>query len=162
MRRFGVLAFMLLLLGVVGCDHTTKHVAETELGSGRAALELVPGVLELTVARNTDTAFSLLGSHLAPDGRFLLLLTLASLATLAIAVLIQRRWRTAAALERAGGALVIGGALGNLSDRVLRGHVIDFIHVEHWPVFNVADVAICVGVGLLMIAWRRRREVARA
>jgi signal peptidase II len=53
----------------------------------------------------------------------------------------------------AGLALVMGGAVGNLVDRALRGHVVDFIHVSGWPVFNVADVAIVAG-GLLVVLAR--------
>lgn len=47
--------------------------------------------------------------------------------------------------------MVLSGALGNLTDRVLRGHVIDFLRLHHWPVFNVADVAIGVGASLLLL-----------
>jgi signal peptidase II len=52
-----------------------------------------------------------------------------------------------------GLVLILGGALGNTSDRVIRGYVVDFIHVPHWPVFNFADVWVTVGVALVL--WSR-------
>lgn len=55
-----------------------------------------------------------------------------------------------------GGALVLGGALGNFVDRIGRGYVIDFIHVHGWPVFNVADIAVVVGMGLIALAHLRK------
>jgi signal peptidase II len=55
-------------------------------------------------------------------------------------------------LTIAGGALITGGALGNLVDRVQYRYVIDFIHVPRWPTFNVADIAITVGVALVLLA----------
>ena len=61
------------------------------------------------------------------------------------------------ALTRLAYASILGGAVGNLYDRILHGKVVDFIswHIgnAYWPTFNVADVGICVGVGLLVIAW---------
>ncbi len=161
MRRFGWLAFSVLLFGVVGCDHATKHVAEAALAA-RAPLQLVPGVLDLSYAPNTDTAFSLLGHLMLPGARLVLLLVVSTLATLAVTALVVRRWKHSSRLERVAGALLLGGAIGNVADRAWRGQVIDFIHVEHWPVFNVADVAICVGVALLAIAWRTAEHATHA
>lgn len=53
---------------------------------------------------------------------------------------------------------MVAGAIGNVADRVARGHVVDFIHVRFWPVFNVADVLVAVGVGLLALTQLRRRN----
>jgi len=60
--------------------------------------------------------------------------------------------RTASSTSRLAVALVAGGALGNLVDRLRFSYVVDFIHVRYWPVFNVADIAIVAGAGLLLIA----------
>lgn len=73
--------------------------------------------------------------------------------------------RTLTGVTLAGGALVVGGALGNLVDRIARGYVIDFIHVHGWPVFNVADIAVVAGMGLIALAQLarpRRPAVARS
>jgi signal peptidase II len=59
--------------------------------------------------------------------------------------------------------MVVGGAIGNVADRLLRGYVVDFIHLHRWPVFNVADIAVTVGAILLGVAMTRRppRALAR-
>jgi signal peptidase II len=61
-------------------------------------------------------------------------------------------------MNQAGLALVIGGALGNVVDRIARGYVVDFIHVKGWPIFNVADIAVVVGVGFFAIAGLLQRS----
>lgn len=154
MRPLGWLGFTLLLSGVVSCDHATKHLATQRLDEPVA---LVPGVLDLTYARNTDTAFSLIGERLPDAARWWLLTGLSTLVTIALIVVVVRRFRQATTLERVLGALILGGAVGNVTDRLLRGHVVDFIHLHHWPVFNVADVAICAGILLFLVAHRPQR-----
>jgi signal peptidase II len=160
MRRLNGMLFLLLLLGVVGCDHATKHLAAVELAN-RGPVSLVPGVLDLRYVTNTDTAFSVLGGLLSAETRYGVLATSMAIATLAIAVWIGQKWRSAMRFERAAGALLLGGALGNLLDRLLRGHVVDFIHISYWPVFNVADIALCIGAGLLLWSTRSKPDWQR-
>jgi signal peptidase II len=143
---------MVLLLGLVGCDHVTKALAKSELEAQPARAVLEP-VLQLRYVENTDVAFNLL-RWIPPDVRSPLLIVSGALAIIAVcALLLQRRvtgWR------RAGLLLVLAGALGNYIDRLARGYVVDFIHVTHWPVFNVADVLITVGGALLLVQALRR------
>jgi signal peptidase II len=77
------------------------------------------------------------------------------LGVLALMLFTTSRWRRTTAPERVALGLLLGGALGNAIDRLIRGHVVDFIYVHHWPVFNVADIAITVGVGLLLLFGRK-------
>lgn len=147
MNRFGWVAFLVLMTGVVGCDHGAKHLAANEL---EAPVQLVSGVLDLRLARNTDTAFSLLGGVLDADSRWFWLMLVTGVVTLGALGFVFSRWRKLVPVERFAGALVVGGAIGNFSDRLLRGHVIDFIHIQHWPIFNVADIAISVGVAAML------------
>jgi signal peptidase II len=160
MNRFGWVAFVSLMAGVTGCDHATKRLAATELRT--RALGVWPHVLELRVAHNTDTAFSLLGDTLSPHVRWLLLSVLASTVTLGALVFIARRWKELQPMARLGGALVVGGGLGNMVDRLFTGHVIDFIHVEYWPIFNVADIAVTLGVVVLVWSWNGRQTAPPA
>lgn len=153
MNRFGWVAFVALMVGVTGCDHASKQLASSGLRSG--AVPIVPNVIELRLTHNTDSAFSLLGGVLAPDVRWLLLSILTALVTLGALVFVILRWRKLTGLARLGSALIIGGGLGNLSDRLGSGRVVDFIHIEHWPVFNVADVAITLGIGALLLGVER-------
>lgn len=151
--RWGLFATMLAL---VGCDHATKLAAESALGQ-RGPLELVPGVLDLRLAHNDDTAFSLLRDVELPHRG--LVFAIVPLLTLALVLLFAwRRRNSASFVERIAFALVTAGALGNVVDRVRRGYVIDFIHVSHWPVFNVADVIIAIGGIMLAIAGLRRHR----
>ncbi len=145
---------VLSLLSLVGCDHATKHWAESNLQHG--AVDVVPGVLGLSYARNTDVAFHML--RWVPDThKQQLIVSLGSLAVIALVVLLVLR-RRAQLVEQACYALLLAGAIGNLVDRFVRGYVVDFIHVSYWPVFNVADTLI-VG-GMLLLLWTRRRARA--
>jgi signal peptidase II len=151
MQRWqSLLLLSFLLTAVVGCDHTSKHLAERHLASTES-VDVVPGVLDLRLVKNTDTAFSLLGGLVDEPARLAVILVLQGMVTLGMAAVLLRRWRDARRLERAAGALVLGGALGNFTERLGSGYVVDFIHLVHWPVFNVADIAICVGGGLLLL-----------
>jgi len=140
-----------LLFGVVllvGCDHVTKLAVKAEL-EGERPRQVLRGVLDLQYAQNTDVAFNLL--RWVPERvRAPLLAVAGGVALLALSVArILRAPRARAA--RIGLALVAAGALGNYLDRILRGYVVDFVYLHHWPVFNVADVYVTVGAALL--AW---------
>lgn len=139
------IGFILLSLTLVGCDHATKHWAKAALGAG-GAIELMPGVLDLRYAENPGMAFSLM-REMPHAIRFPLLVAVGVVVTTLVVASWLHRRRTSA--EHAAFALVVAGALGNLVDRVARGHVVDFIHLHHWPIFNVADV--CVGAGAVLL-----------
>jgi signal peptidase II len=138
-------ALLVAVVMLVGCDHATKYAAKSELEAG-APRQLVAGVLDLRYVENRDVAFNLLAA-VSPAVRAPLLLALGALALVALAVLLMRS--RAATGERVALALLLAGAAGNYLDRVLRGYVVDFIHVPHWPVFNVADALVVAGVALL-------------
>jgi signal peptidase II len=145
---------MLLVLALAGCDHASKIVAKASL-CGEKPLVLISGVLDLQYTENRDTAFSLMSAVPLPSKEWLLLL--ASGMTLgAIALAWWKRRGQASRTENVAYVLVVGGAIGNVADRVARGYVVDFIHLHRRPVFNVADMAICAGAMLLGVAMVRR------
>jgi signal peptidase II len=150
------LAVVLLL---VGCDHGTKHLAKQHL-EGKAAWQLVPGVFDLRYTENTDSAFSLLGKWLGPELRQPLLIGVKFAVVAGLLGFLFVRWSRLRSLERAGALLTLAGGIGNLLDRFARGYVIDFLHLRYWPVFNVADIAITLGVALLVISSRLRLKPA--
>lgn len=157
-RATQVLLLFLTLL-VVGCDHATKYGAKAAL-YGKPPLALVSDVVDLRYAENRDTAFSLTaGMHFA--GKDALMIAVSLLVASFLGALAWRRRHAAGRVELLGYGLVIAGAAGNLADRVARGYVIDFIHVSHWPVFNVADVAIVLGAIALWVARTRLRAHAQ-
>ncbi len=153
-----LLSLLALCAGLLGCDHATKLVAERDLSAGRV-VTVVPNVLELRYARNHDVAFSAL-SRWDFHGKSTLLLVVSLLvlvATIAAWVRYRRRADAPAPIIDVGFAFVLAGALGNVADRVVRGYVVDFIHLTHWPVFNVADACIVVGLVLLGLSRSRAR-----
>jgi len=142
----------LLALAVLIIDQWTKWLAETNLNF----LEPVPVIepfLNWTLAYNYGAAFSFLADQAGWQKWFFAGLALVmSLFLIGYLVKAPRKAR----LLSFGLALVLGGALGNLIDRLLHGHVIDFIHVHyadvwHYPIFNIADIGICIGVALIVI-----------
>ena len=144
--------------GLLGCDHATKVVAEHELGAGRV-VTVVPRVLELRYARNPDVAFSALQGWEIPHKSAILLGVMLVVVAATIAMWIRHRRRADAwDLGDVGFAFVVAGALGNLFDRIALGYVVDFIHLSHWPIFNVADACIVVG----LVALGLSRSKARA
>lgn len=108
-------------------------------------------VLNLRLGFNTGVAFGIFAS----SGAWLLVL----LSLGVVALLLAWLWRSGRVAEVVGLGLIIGGALGNVADRVRIGAVVDFIDAHyagwHWPTFNLADVAILAGVGLLVLAGLR-------
>jgi signal peptidase II len=137
---------------VIALDQATKAliVARFELFERKALLP----VLELTRLHNKGAAFSFLSD--ASGWQHYLFLGLAVLVSVGIIIWLLRLRTSDGALLAGGLALILGGALGNAIDRLLRGHVVDFIHFhwfERWyfPAFNVADTAITIGAGLLIL-----------
>ena len=152
------LGILFLAVSLFGCDHATKIAAHAALAGGRA-VPIYDGIVELRFEPNPDTAFSLLRHAGVPHAPAAALVALASLALLGVVVAwIVAARRGATPTEHAAYACVLAGALGNVVDRAVRGYVVDFIHVSHWPVFNVADVAVVVGIGLLLLAQAKKRR----
>jgi signal peptidase II len=158
-RRF----YLLLSLGVIALDQLTKRViARTiELHDSH---EIVPGLASLTHVRNRGAAFGFLSNADLPyqSMLFSVLSLVALLAILAYALKlpVTQKW-TQLAL-----ALIMGGAVGNLLDRLWHGFVIDFVdvywHQHHWPAFNVADSCISIGVVMLVLELLRPGDAEKA
>lgn len=159
MIRLRFFLIVLLALATVGCDHATKQLAVSQFRLD--PLEFFQGSVLFTYAENRDMAFNLLEPLLSETVRLWVLTAAKALAVVGGAVLLLHQRATGRTSDLLGVALMVAGALGNLMDRVARGFVVDFVKVPHWPVFNVADVAICVGMGLLMLrAWHRSEATA--
>lgn len=143
-------AFASVAALVVALDQATKHWALEALAAG--PIDLV-GSLRLKLAFNDGAAFSMGG------GRTTLI---ATVGVVVAAILVRLGLRAERRLWALGLGVVLGGALGNLVDRAFRagegilgGRVVDFVDLQWWPVFNVADAALWVGIGLLLLSsWR--------
>jgi signal peptidase II len=133
-------------------DRVTKIVVERRYGVGYGPKPIVDHVLYLTVLRNSGAAFGLFQNFTAG---FLVV----SLLVMAAILIYYPRIPPYDWPARIGLAMVFGGAVSNAYDRGLQGSVIDFIQIPHWPVFNVADSSITVGVALLVVGSFLRRRV---
>jgi signal peptidase II len=146
------LPLLLLMAAVVLLDQVTKAIVVRALAL-HEYVPLVDGLLSLSHVRNRGAAFGLLSEWDVPYQSALL--SVLSLGALVAIALYFVRLPSSARLPRVALALVLGGALGNLIDRVRLGYVVDFVHAywrqHQWPDFNVADSAITIGVTLLVL-----------
>jgi signal peptidase II len=129
---------------VYAVDRVTKWVVLREL-AGRPPIDVIPGVVRLRYTTNTGGAFGLFGGQA----------WLFFIATLVVCLVIAAASTRLASLPSAVGlGLILGGALGNLTDRLVRGPrgVVDFIDFQRWPVFNAADSAIVIGAFVILVA----------
>lgn len=142
------------LLFLVGCDHATKYAAETRLRD-EPAQPIIRGAVALEYHQNHGVAFNN-ERFLPASARKPIIFTIgvAAMGFLGVALWRRRGRRDA---ETIALLFIAGGAAGNLIDRLARGYVVDFVHVERWPVFNVADVWLVVGVALMLVAAFRVR-----
>ncbi len=160
--------FLVTTVLASGCDLSTKALAQQALGQPGTAITVADPWLELSLAYNRGTAFSVI-PHLG-DARWLFALLAVGVAVLLLGLAL--RWRPFAVAPMLALGLAAGGALGNGYDRAFRftpagdTAVIDFIKVNltstySWPTFNVADAWLAIGVvWLLWIGWRTRGQAA--
>lgn len=140
---FGVTALVLIF------DQWTKVLANTQLMYGER--EVITSFFNITLRYNYGVAFSVFDD--IDGGQRWPLAALAFVVSIAVVIWIIKIGKKAG-FEALGLALVLGGALGNLYDRVVLGYVVDFIELHYagyyWPAFNIADSSICVGAALLI------------
>jgi signal peptidase II len=147
---------LVLLLTTIGCDRVTKHLATTRL-AGNSAQFYLNGTVRLEYAENPG-AFLSLGENLPTWARTGLLTVGATLglAVVAVAAFKLRRRST----PFIGAVLFLAGGASNLIDRITRGTVVDFVNVGvgslRTGIFNIADVALMVGVGLIVLGLNRK------
>jgi signal peptidase II len=153
---------VLITMVVIAADRLSKLWIKHHIAIGNART-IIPNVFRLTHVLNTGAAFSLFEQTKDPELVRKLLIGFSIVAALVIVVLI---WRMGRRLTLGGVALamILGGAIGNLYDRLVHHYVTDFLEVKivhyHWPDFNVADSAIVVGACLLFIEilWPQRES----
>lgn len=152
--------FFGLALAIIVADQVTKQLVVGHLPV-ESSVEVFPGYFDIVHARNPGAAFGVF-SESGPQFRSYVLLSVTIAALLVILGAMLCTTNIDASLT-AGYSLFFGGAAGNLIDRIRFGEVVDFLDVHvgayHWPAFNVADSALCVGVGLFFLhAFRERRK----
>lgn len=142
--RFGRVLLFSTAFCVYIVDRLAKLVAVKALSAGQS-IKVLPDIFHITLVFNNGAAFGLMRD------RAVFFITISAFVATFI-ILFAWRHKGMPALIAVSLGLILGGALGNLVDRVTFGYVIDFLDFRVWPVFNVADSAISVGVGMLVVA----------
>ena len=146
------LPYLLLVITILILDRLTKALIQTHFEFNQSAT-VVDGFFNITYVRNTGVAFGIFSSISSPMKSVLLSLFTGFAAV--IVVIYSMRSPVRNRLLQVSLALILGGALGNLYDRLAYGYVVDFLEfyigAYHWPSFNVADAAISSGVVLLAL-----------
>jgi signal peptidase II len=154
---FWKLGYLAATGAVFMIDQSTKAWAKSRFCPSafdcyREPMSIIPGFLNFAYATNTGVAFSMFDDH-GSAGRW----GLSVVAFIAAALVLFYFWRTPRTDDKVLGglALLLAGIIGNVTDRARLGYVVDFIDVQfgswHYPTFNVADIAICTGAGLLIL-----------
>ncbi|HZK01738.1 MAG TPA: signal peptidase II [Anaerovoracaceae bacterium] len=136
--------FYFVILLSVAIDQISKIFIRTGMDMNES-IPVVDGIFHITYVRNYGAAFSIL------QGKQALLITVTLISIICIAVyfaihLRKNHWALSLAL-----ALIVGGGLGNLIDRIRLGYVVDFFDFRIFPVFNIADICVCCGCGILIL-----------
>ncbi len=131
-----------IALLVIIVDQMTKHFVVGHFYVGES-IPVISGFFHWTYILNSGAAFGMF------EGKRWLFIIIAA-AVISVMWFFRRDIRAGGKTLQMGAALFAGGAIGNLIDRIVRGLVIDFFDFRIWPVFNVADIAICVGIGLII------------
>ena len=139
----GILVFII--------DQLVKHLVVSTMHLGQS-LPVIKGIFHITYVLTPRAAFGMLEHQ-----RWFFILV--ALAAVLLGAAFYKKLQQESFLMRSGAGLLLGGAVGNLADRIQSGLVVDFLDFRIWPVFNIADIAICAGAGMLIFdIWQRRNE----
>lgn len=151
--------YYIAILALIALDRLTKFWIQSSMALNDT-IPVIDGIFHITYIHNHGAAFSIL------QGKQGFLLAFTGMAMIAIAVFLvmalKKRMLSPVGLWAL--ALILGGGLGNFIDRLWLGYVVDFLDLRIWPIFNVADIAVCCGCGLLMfyiLIWEPRQERRR-
>ena len=141
------LLYLITLIVLIGCDQFTKHLISSSMQLGQSQ-EIIDNFFYFTYAHNTGVAWGMLAGHLW-------LFIIVALISAVLMIIFFKRTRKEEILTRFGLVLTFAGMIGNLADRIVLGYVRDFIDViifnYNFPIFNIADVAVVIGVALIII-----------
>ena len=159
----GRLPYVLLVAATLVLDRWTKALIQNRFDLNDS-VPVIDGLFNITYVRNTGVAFGIFSSISSPAKSVMLSIFTAFAAIVVVTYSVRSPARNR--LLQTALALILGGALGNLYDRLAYGYVVDFlefyVRAYHWPSFNVADTAISVGVLLLAIEIIRNETPSRA
>jgi signal peptidase II len=153
LKLFSIVAALVLIF-----DQLSKQLSKLWIGATRPRIELLPGFLDLVYVENTGVIFGFWHNHTEVFAGL-------GIASVVGILVFLYYFRPATTLGAISFALILGGAAGNLIDRIRLGYVIDFISIHlqqlfHWPAFNIADAALTVGI-IMLIYYLYRSGVLR-
>jgi signal peptidase II len=153
------ISYIAIAVAVIVLDIWTKALILARIDL-HESVTIIPNFFQIVHVRNTGAAFGIganASSKLVP-----MLLNFGAIAVFGVVVVYALRSAVTDRLLQTGLHLILGGAIGNLLDRFRFGYVVDFLDVyvgkHHWPAFNVADSAICIGIALLFLDMRKKPE----
>src|SRR5437763_16572621 len=153
------LHYVTISIAIIILDTITKFLVSANI-SLHDAITVIPDLFEIVHVRNTGAAFGI-GAN-AESQVVPLLLNIGAIAVFCIVVVYALRSAVSDRLLQVGLHLILGGAIGNLVDRFRFGYVVDFLDFyvrdHRWPAFNIADSALCVGIGLLFLDMKKHPE----
>jgi signal peptidase II len=160
--------YLSITFAVILFDAFTKWLITQRIAL-HETIALIPNFFQLVHVQNNGAAFGI-GANTTEGSAVPLLLNIGAIAVFIIVVIYALRSAITDRLLQVGLHLILGGAIGNLVDRFRVGSVVDFLDFyvtvggreHHWPAFNVADSAICIGIGLLFLDMRRKPEESSA
>lgn len=136
--------YYLIVVLIAGLDQVVKLVIISQIELFER-IPVIPGIFDITHIRNDGAAYNLFSQ--VP----ILLIIMPALVMIAGLIYIGITYRKSNTLLMVAIAMVIGGGLGNLIDRISKGYVVDYFDIHIIPIFNIADICICIGCGLLFI-----------
>jgi len=136
--------YYIIIILLVGIDQAIKYAIRANM-TLRETIPIIEGVFHLTYIQNTGAAFGIL------QGQTAFLIALPAILVVAILIYLHKKTNGSHFTLPLSLALICGGGIGNLIDRVRFGAVIDFIDFRIFPIFNAADIFVCVGCGLLIL-----------
>lgn len=136
--------YFIIIALVVLFDQLTKYLVQLNMELN-TSISLIDGIFHITYIQNLGAAFSLF------EGKIEFLLVIQLLVIGAIFIYLLKRRRKGHKVLLMSLSLIVAGGIGNLIDRAVNGYVVDFLDFRVWPIFNVADISVCIGCGLLVI-----------
>lgn len=136
--------YFIIITVVVGLDQLTKYLIRVNYDLN-ASIPLIDGIFHITYIHNTGAAFSIFQNKT----EFLIAMQLIVIAAVLIYLVKKQKKEHRCLLLSL--SLIAAGGIGNLIDRAVNGYVVDFLDFRIWPIFNVADISVCTGCGLLIL-----------
>lgn len=136
--------YFIIIALILIADQLVKYLIQAGLELNQS-IPVLDGIFHITYIHNYGAAFSIL------QNKTMLLIGVQIIVITGILIYLIKKRKTEHSLLLMSLALIIAGGLGNLIDRAVKGYVVDFLDLRFWPIFNIADISVCVGCGLMVL-----------